>query len=291
MAWQDRDYHRESSTQRFPFPRATSVVFWLIALNTVIFILDVIMLRGVQKPLLSPFVLGAFSVDLAVMHGQVWRFVTYQFLHASPFHLIMNMVGLFFFGRLLEQNLGARRFLAFYLLCGIGGAAVMIPVGLIPGVHIMNTTTPLIGASGSIYGILVAIAVLMPDQVVYLLFPPIPLKMRTLVLVILGIAVLSVIFGWDNAGGQLAHLGGAALGYLLIKNVAWLNFANMGLGRGPRASSPDWTARRRREETSRRQEEQAVDDILRKVKDQGLQSLSRSERQTLSRASERMRSD
>ncbi|MDB5290862.1 MAG: rhomboid family protein [Phycisphaerales bacterium] len=226
MGIYDRDYSRGSAGGRaFGAFGGWSVTIWLIVINCAVFLLERI----------NPWVgyLGYFSADTAISQMQVWRFITFQFLHASPNHLIFNMIALYFFGPLVEGYLGSRRYLAFYLLCGIAGA-VMYLLLLTLHVLIADPSTPLVGASAGIFGILIAAATrVAPDARVMLLFPPIPMQLRTLAWVMVGIAVATVFFNARNAGGEAAHLGGAVVGYLLIQRPQVLNvFASRPKRRG-----------------------------------------------------------
>ncbi|MEM6912174.1 MAG: rhomboid family intramembrane serine protease [Verrucomicrobiota bacterium] len=245
MGLYDRDYFREEPGPAGPFGRgrqARSVVFWLIAINVGVFVIDLILEKpgAFYKPLER---VGFFNTGLAINGLQLWRFLTYQFLHAGFFHLLFNMLALFFFGPLLEQWWGKRRFLAFYLLAGMGGAYVYalltsfgvfqnsVPLGVRVGFQegTLEIPTSLVGASGSIYGILIGAAVLYPHTRVMLLFPPIPLKLRTLAIGLIAFGVASIVLEQSgtrnlNGGGQAAHLGGALLGFFLIRNPHWLNF-------------------------------------------------------------------
>jgi membrane associated rhomboid family serine protease len=227
MGWQDRDYYRYSDydTRRFGRFTGWSVTTWLIAINVVVFVVDNL-LRGVlQYPpgVAGPLTLwGEFNAFLGVYHFQFWRFLTFQFLHANTMHLFFNMLALYFFGPMVEAYLGSRRYLAFYLLCGMAGAASYM---LLLSMHLLigNPFVGLVGASAGIFGILIAAAQIAPSATVMLLFPPIPMKLRTLAYVLLGIAVYTVIVNGRNAGGEAAHLGGAALGYVLIYRPHILN--------------------------------------------------------------------
>jgi membrane associated rhomboid family serine protease len=218
MGLYDREYIRRpadgSAVGRLP---ALSVATWLIVINVAVFVLD--RLGYGQLTLL-----GYFSADTAIYHLQVWRFITFQFLHANLSHIFFNMLALYFFGPMVESYLGRRRFLAFYLLCGAAGAATYLALwqlGLLEG----GAQTPLVGASAGIFGVLIAGAAVAPDARVMLLFPPIPMKLKVLAWVLLGIAAFTVVTSGPNAGGQAAHLGGAALGAVLIRRPQWLNFA------------------------------------------------------------------
>ncbi len=133
MGWQDRHYHREQSSYGGGgfAAHGMSMVTWLMAINCVIFLLDGVLIDSLRGGGAAPKHFGAFSVDQAVYGFQLWRWITYQFLHADLMHLIFNMIGLYVFGRLLEQWWGSRRFLAFYLLCGTSGAVLFTIVVLV----------------------------------------------------------------------------------------------------------------------------------------------------------------
>jgi membrane associated rhomboid family serine protease len=163
---------------------------------------------------------GYFSTTTAIYGGQIWRFITFQFLHASPGHLIGNMIGMFFFGPIVEAQFGPRRYLAFYLMCGLAGAACYL---LLSFTHILvtNPGMPMVGASAGIFGLLVAAAMIAPHvQVFYYLFP-----VTIGMLAVLGMlmALYTVLAYGPNAGGEAGHLGGGVFGFLLMKNQHWLN--------------------------------------------------------------------
>ena len=194
------------------------------------------------------------------------------------------MIGLYFFGPMVERWWGSKRFLAFYLLCGASGALLMTVMSFVPGLLLLGPATPLVGASGSVFGVLVGAAVIAPRQTVMLLFPPIPMQMRTLVLFFLGIAVLFVIVGSSNGGGEAAHLGGALLGFLLMKSPRTLDWADH---LSPTAIQAGARAGRFEKQQAKHVDLNAeVDHILDKVKNKGLQSLTSREKKTLKQATE-----
>lgn len=219
-----------------------SVTTWLIVINLAVYILN-----GLTKSPSNDYVgwldlWGYFSADTVVYRLQLWRFITFQFLHAGLEHIVFNMLSLYFFGPLIEGYLGSRRYLAFYLLCGAAGGALYLILWRM-GILQEGAATPLVGASAGIFGVLVAGARIAPDTTVMLLFPPIPMRLRVLALILLGIAVWVVFANGANAGGQAAHLGGAALGALLIWHPEWLSFVDRlswRRRRRGRFSSDDW---------------------------------------------------
>jgi membrane associated rhomboid family serine protease len=247
MGIYDRDYVRERPRGGFGDFSVASITTWLIVINVAAFFADGILLRMTVAPppqdlarwedegvsaedaaayyyqtATGPLTRwGYFSTDKALRHGQIWRVVTFQFLHAGAGHLLMNMLGLFFFGPIVEGHFGPRRYLAFYLLCGLAGAASYAALSALR-VIVQNPATPLVGASAGVFGLLVAAAIIAPDvQVFYYL---VPVTIRMLALLSMGLAAYAVLATGYNAGGQAAHLGGGVLGFGLMKNQHWLNF-------------------------------------------------------------------
>lgn len=158
----------------------------------------------------------AFNPEMPDVFIQVWRFVTYIFLHGSPFHLIFNMLWLWWMGRPVEERMGPRSFTALFLGAGIGGALLDIPLSLMFG------SANVIGASGAVYGVLVAFAMLYPTVPIMLFLLP-PLEAR---FVVAGIIFIDVLFlGTGDGVARIVHLGGAGAGYLIMK--AYLNGADL----------------------------------------------------------------
>lgn len=241
MGFEDRDYARSSrSSYAGPSPvaamRMWSVTTWLIAINVAVYVLNLL-----GNGQLGEW--GAFTIGSVIDGFQVWRFITFQFLHAGPTHLIFNMIGLYFFGPMVEGYLGPRRYLAYYLLCGVSGAALFMVFWLLSVMPGMTLDVPLVGASAGIFGILIAAAKIAPNTTVMLMFPPIPMRLKTLAWVYIAIEVLSVLQHGAFAGGELAHLGGAALGWGLINKPELLNIFDRRFG-GRRRKNPfsrdDW---------------------------------------------------
>jgi len=292
MAWEDRDYYREGPRFGSRLGKG-SVVTWLLVINCIVFVLDAILSSGMRIPAwLSPRWAGNFNAEQAIFGFQLWRWFTYQFLHADFFHILFNMIGLYFFGPLLEQWWGSKRFTAFYLLCGISSAVVFtLFVLLAPGVILPpgadGRAMPLVGASGAIFGILAGAATLFPRQRVMLIFPPIPMSMRTMALIFLGIAALSLLAGSPNAGGQAAHLGGALLGFILVKSPRLLDWADRFSPSAIQHNVNRGRFERKRKQAAAREAE--LDRVLAKVKEKGLHSLTRGEKKTLQQATDERR--
>jgi len=187
-------------------PRLTPCVKGLIIANVAIYIVQLI-------PGIGNFVtmVGAL-IPLNTFFGlQLWRLVTYMFLHSSYdiFHILFNMLSLYWFGVELEDIWGRRKFLIFYLVCGVGaGLFSLFNLIMIP-------TVPVVGASGAVLGLLTAYAFYYPERQLFF-FGIFPLKVRTLVI---GYAVLSIVFSIGNVGNiaHIVHLGGIAVGYAFLK--------------------------------------------------------------------------
>ncbi len=307
MAYYDRQWYHQpppptGARGPSPFGRISgwSVWVWLIVINVAVFVIDQIIGRATgQMPLLA---FGYFSADTAILGGQIWRFITFQFLHDPMVlsHLVFNMLFLFFFGRLIETYLGSRRFLAFYLLCGAAGPVAYIFFWL-TGFLVTGPGVPLIGASAGVFGILIAAALVAPNARV-LLFFIIPMRLRTMAWFAVAVAALTVLLQGDqpgaNAGGEAAHLGGAGLGFLLIRRPDLLNWADRWFGKRPKLAGFGGgkgvlgglreAGRKRRSDHQRQQAEQ-VDRILEKVHREGLGSLSDKEKRLLRKATEHHR--
>ncbi len=292
MGWDNRQYYREDRYggggggfgSRL---NGHSVVTWLLGINAIVFLLNSVLAGGHRTQAIAPEIWGNFNVEQGIYGLQLWRVVTYQFLHANLMHIIFNMIGLYFFGPMMEQWWGSRRFIAFYLLCGVSGAILMTVLGFVPGLLLVSTQTPLVGASGAIFGILIGAARVAPNQRVMLLFPPIPMQLRTMAWFFLGMSALGLLAG-NNAGGEAAHLGGALLGFLLVSNPRVLNWADRGSMPTLRSLSDK---RKKYSQHKQKQSEAAtqaeVDRILDKVRDQGLHSLSAKEKKILQQETDR----
>ena len=142
----------------------------------------------------------------------VWQPLTYIFLHTFQVsHIFFNMLALWMFGRVLENLWGGKKFLIFYMICGLGAAAVHLAVQYYTG-----GISLAVGASGAVYGLLVAFAFLFPNTPLYLMFIPIPIKAKW---AITGILILDLVFGFSSANtgvAHAAHIGGAITGFLLV---------------------------------------------------------------------------
>lgn len=138
-----------------------------------------------------------------------WQLVTYMFLHAGFSHIFFNLIALWIFGQAIENLWGSRRFLIYYLLTGIGAALIHM--------WISKGGAPTIGASGAVYGILLAFGMMFPDRYIILFFPPIPIKAKYFVMIFGMIELFSGISNPMSGVAHFAHLGGLVVGFILIK--------------------------------------------------------------------------
>jgi len=324
MGIYDRDYYGDNSRRGFgmgsssgfgrnPFSgsrigrfREWSFTTWIIVINVAVFLLDIILSAGgrATPPL---YEIGYFSLESAIYHGQIWRFITFQFLHAGIWHIGMNMLVLFFFGPIAEAYLGSKRYLAFYLLSGMAGALFYcilnvggLMYGNLPFLLPNSPNSTLVGASAGIFAVLMAAAFIRPNDIVTLLLMfiiPVRMKIKTLAYGLVALAALTVFMNGNNAGGEAGHLGGAMLGFFLIRHANLLNWAasfpnlnpfSRSKPRNPFApQSPSYFEKRKMKKTENLDQE--VDRILAKVGTQGLQSLTTREKKILEQASEQQR--
>ncbi|WP_147651647.1 rhomboid family intramembrane serine protease [Vulcaniibacterium gelatinicum] len=159
---------------------------------------------------------GGAGLDTSVRTFLPWQLVSYGFLHGNLPHLLFNMLALVMFGAPLEYTWGNRRFMTYYFTCVIGAGAIQLGVASWYAAQ-GGGAYPTIGASGGVFGLLLAYGMLFPNQRVMLLIPPIPMKARTLVIVYGAIELLLGFSGVQPGVAHFAHLGGMLFGWLLIR--------------------------------------------------------------------------
>lgn len=273
MGIYDRDYLHDDGTGRrqvqFAMPSLPPVVKWLLIVNVAIFLVCALI------PAIGNVVYTWASVypESWGTTAQVWRFITYQFLHDTNgfFHILFNMMVLYFFGPLMERMWGSRRFLKFYLCAGAAGGIVYTLL-VVSGVL---KALPMVGASGGLYGILGAVAMLFPQMQVFL-FGVIPMSMRTMSILAVVISLLNFA-GGSNAGGEAAHLTGMAIGILYVLVLPRLTGLRMKKNKG------QWSQKIEVERSFASE----VDRILDKIHKEGLTSLTDKEKSILREATRR----
>ena len=162
-----------------------------------------------------------------------WQYITHMFMHGGFWHIFFNMYTLLIFGCVVERIIGSKKFLIFYFVCGLGAAALHTGVEFLQATSYMNALadgsiqaadsyarlkmTPTVGASGAIYGIILAYAMLFPQSRLTLLFPPVSLSAKWMVIIFAGIELLTGITGTADGVAHFAHLGGMLFGWMLIR--------------------------------------------------------------------------
>jgi len=179
----------------------------LIIANVLVFIIQILFYNLI--PITAFFAL----IPRDFMKGYIWQGVTYMFLHGGFFHLAINMYILWMFGRELEYLWGTKEFYKYYFICGIGAAFIY---SIIYSLLDVDTTTPVIGASGAVFGILIAYGMTFPRTklIIFPLLIPIDAKYAVWILGIINFFYL--LRGGDNVA-HLAHLGGLAVGYIYLR--------------------------------------------------------------------------
>ena len=235
----------------------TKTVKTLIVANALAFLVVLLLWQRYGQTEVNQW-LGFYAPNF--VRGAVWQPVTYMFVHGNMWHLIVNMLGLFFFGGQVERQLGRTSFLVMYFLSGVFGALLSL---FQPGAAV-------IGASGGTLGVLVAFAVLFPYARI-LIFFLIPVKARYVAIFLCFVTIASILGRSSDNIAHWAHLGGMVVGFLFIKGRP--------LGRKFLAF---WRARQRMMHVRRSAAEQAeLDRILEKVHRDGISSLTNQERDFL----------
>ena len=182
-----------------------SVIFILLVANGLAFAAQQ------AQPNIMVYYFALWPIGSPQPDFHVWQLLTYGFLHGDLNHIFFNMFGLWMFGRDIERTLGAKRFAIYYLTCVVGAGAVQLTVALLQGGYY-----PTVGASGGVFGLLLAYAMFFPDRTVMLLIPPIPMRAKYFVL-FYGLLELYLGLSGSSPGvANFAHLGGMLFGFLLL---------------------------------------------------------------------------
>jgi membrane associated rhomboid family serine protease len=171
-------------------------------------------------------------------HGHVWQLATYIFLHdpGNIFHILMNMLGLWMFGSDLELLWGTRQFVRFFFICGIGAGIIFTLLS--------RGDTLTIGASGAVYGVLLAFGVLFPDRIIYYII--FPIRAKYFVMIMGGLAFYASITASNNGVANLAHIGGMLCGYIYLRGFGVLHGGSRRVSRGFRSWYEEWKRNRLR---------------------------------------------
>ena len=204
-------------TLSLSLPPFTRAVKWLVIINAGVYLL--IELLKVAEPDLGYALFAILAlIPQLVTHGWIWQLVTYSFVHAGLFHLLFNMLALWMFGAELERIWGTRYFLKFYFVTGVGAGLLTVLFSLLPFevAHRIQGSV-VIGASGAIYGLLLAYALYFPDRPIYMyMLFPIPAKVFVAIM-----GAIAFVSSLSESGGtaNATHLGGLIVGFLFLKGA------------------------------------------------------------------------
>lgn len=208
------------------FQNIPTVVKNIIIINVLFFIASQVLPENFDSMMAGYF----FSSD----NFRPWQLVTHMFMHANMAHLFFNMYGLYLFGSVLENQWGSKRFLIYYLVCGLGAYFLHEGINYVEIQNMLaeyNThptlelkqnlsnsiNTPVVGASGAVFGLLLAFGMLYPNTQLFLLFPPIPIKAKYFVI---AYGAIELVMGLQNSSSDnvahFAHIGGMIFGFLLL---------------------------------------------------------------------------
>jgi membrane associated rhomboid family serine protease len=287
------------------------VIRWLFVANIAVWLLLGFFLAPVRfdgVPLGGPFgiIQGPLELWPIGMGFWPWQLITYMFLHGGFFHLFFNMLALWMFGMELENSWGSKKFLIYYLLCGIGGGLAHLLVS-----PLLGTAGPTVGASGAVFGVLTAFGILFPDRPVYLYFL-LPIPAKYFILGFIGLELIYGVAGTADGIAHFAHLGGAAVGLVYMLGdrgvlpfqSLWSRFGgglkNPFATRGSYPSSAggrveikdarfyDIKSGTRINDGEKKITQEMIDAILDKIGSGGYQSLTDEEKRILNEASKKM---
>ncbi|HSY18956.1 MAG TPA: rhomboid family intramembrane serine protease [Candidatus Acidoferrales bacterium] len=282
----DRDYMRQPEYRDPMFSGFRwSWTMVLIAVNLAVFVLMEINKAYNPDGFLKIFQTCALSND-GVLHGYVWQYLTFQFLHAGGGHFAGNMISLFFLGRLVEDRIGGKRMLLMYLASGAAGGVLQTVLGFVfPSVF----GGPVVGASAGVCGLLAAFAAMEPDGQV-LLFYMIPVRVKYLAFAAAVVALFYTVVPAAPGYAHAAHLGGMLMSWLFIRRIFPADWSKL-----------TGTLRRAEKKQPRRPQaeplepksdtdflQNQVDAILDKISAHGIQSLTTREREILESARKKM---
>jgi membrane associated rhomboid family serine protease len=286
---EDRDYMRQPAY----LPRLSLTVV-LLVVNAIVFLIECFALGS--PPRFSPGNYFALSVE-GLKHGFVWQLLTYQFMHANLWHILVNSWAIYLFGREIEETLGPRKFLVLFLAGGVvGGIFQVIAALLWPGYF----GGPVVGASAGGFALMAAYAVLFPERELTLLFPPVTFHAKTMLIFSAVLAVAGIVFPVDHVANA-AHLGGMLMGVVFIRQFIqgrWMQSGFPSGGAVPGEFITGWVGKSSlwRSAANKPDEDLStdefvkseVDPILDKISKRGIQSLTERERQILEKARSRM---
>lgn len=286
---------------RYKLLHSGSKINLLIGINVIVFLLinvpaivEQLFITGFSQP----SIILSYAYDYLAMPAylpklltRIWTPLTYMFLHQGIFHILFNMLWLYWMGQLFEEYLGNKKTIGLYIAGGLAGAlAYLLSFNFIPAFS-HSEALPLVtvaGASASVMAIVVATATLIPNYTIFLMFLG-PVKLKWVALFYVVFDFLSI--AGPNAGGEIAHLGGALLGFIYIKQLQRGNNWGQSIGNVFKSSpkikvvSNNSGYSRSGKNASNTPQQEEIDRILDKISQTGYDSLNKNEKETLFRAS------
>jgi membrane associated rhomboid family serine protease len=274
--------------------RSGSKLYLLIGINVIVFL--AINIPAVIEWLFtgSTQVISYYSNEYLAIPAYLpkllvrfWTPLTYMFMHDGIFHIVFNMLWLYWLGQIFEEYTGYKRTLGLYLMGGFVGALFYIlSYNFFPVFAPVLSVSTAVGASASVMAVIVATATLLPDYTIPLFIIG-PVKLKWLAIAYIIFDFLSI--AGPNAGGEIAHLGGALIGFIYIKRLQkghdWISSITNLFKAGPRLSNMKVVARNNAKKGPSRPRQEDVDQILDKISKSGYESLNKEEKEILFRAS------
>lgn len=275
--------------------RSGSKLYLLIFINVAVFLVINIpaviewMATGGRSGFINYFAAEYLSLpaDIHKLPTRFWTLLTYMFMHDGIFHILFNMLWLYWMGQLFEEYLGDKRTIGLYLLGGLGGAALyLLGFNLLPVFRDMVHISVIVGASAGVMAIMVATATLLPDFTIsVILLGPVKLKWVAMFMVILDFLLIM----GSNPGGELAHLGGALMGFVYIKQLQkgkdWIASIGNLFKRGQKNPNLKVVSRNSDRKKTDKPRQEDIDRVLDKISVSGYDSLNKEEKEILFRAS------
>lgn len=276
---EEREYMRERrGPEMNPDKSGMKCLLGLILINAVIWLIGPALLEDLILPG------GEFALK------EPWRFLTAAFSHAGFTHLFFNLFGLYMFGSISARILGGKKFCSLYLTAGILGNVFWYLF------NIGNPGAAVLGASGAVVGVIMATAMMMPDIQVFMLFFPVPIKLKTMAIVYAILEILMAGSGGTGGIAYLAHVGGLIGGWLFMEFFArqYISWHPLGAITGSRTAEteppPGWTSSSYGAYTGGAVSKKDVDRVLDKLSRTGVNSLTEEEMEILRKAREQMKS-
>ena len=280
------------------FKRPNNALVKLILINVLVYALDCLLfiiskLSGTAELFNTPYYYQSLPGNWIGLLYQPWTLLTYFFTHEipSPLHILFNMLGLYWFGMVVQDLIGSKKLTSIYILGGLfAGLVFLVVLNFIPYFSANHSATTLVGASGSVYAIVIAAAVLAPNYKFYMLLLG-PVKISYIAIFYIFISLIGTV--GSNAGGNIAHLGGALMGYFFISQLRKGNDLGMFLhsftskikGLFNRSKRIKVSYKNENADVSPKAKQAQIDAILDKISQSGYESLSKEEKRNLFDAS------